>query len=613
MKPGARASIPAVKGAFGCLLISACAVGVQNPDREVVLAHPPASPAGIPASYVAVPGGFYDPACIAPVHPGETVLDDGSIQQTGGGVRDVPACASPAYDANGQPIDGPAPQATSAGSALNGWVEDESTASIGALAMLQATWTVPQPPANPGDGQLDYFFNGLEGGPTILQPVMTFFGGKWTATSWNCCKKGTTYHGNTIDVSPGDVLVGTMTGSDCDTTTGVCNSWQIETLDRDTQQASVLATSSWGSAETWVFAGVLEAYGVKSCSDLPASGDLVFANQSYTTVSGAPATATWHYHDYPRPVSCGYGGAQDSAGTNVTITFPGAAQGGVTTRSTYALHAAGNGFCLDVSGGASIDGTPIIEDACTGTPDQLFTMFDAGSGHITLFNASSDKCIDAVDGGTAAGTPIQLYDCDGTAAQSFALTPNATGAAQLVHVASGLCVGQSAQTTQLVLVDCSAASAVAWEPEAGSLTLGGSYALFSGASEFTSCMDVVRDGSSNGTPVQQHACNGTPAQELTVVDAGGGLISLYHPSSGKCVDVTGGATVDGTRIELYKCNGGAAQRFAVHDDGLGNATFVHAASGKCIDVTGGSPNDGTPLQLWDCNQSAAQQWFPVAE
>ena len=159
--------------------------------------------------------------------------------------------------------DGPNPAATGA-SAYNGWLESYNTTSTGALSYLAATWVVPQTPAAGNDGQVLFFFNGLEGLPTvesILQPVLAYENGQWFAQSWNCCAAGTTYNANTIPVSPGDVIVGTVSGANCNTSTGLCNNWTIETLDQRTGQSSVLQTSAWGVAENWVFAGVLEVYG----------------------------------------------------------------------------------------------------------------------------------------------------------------------------------------------------------------------------------------------------------------------------------------------------------------------------------------------------------------
>src|SRR5262249_30233695 len=161
---------------------------------------------------------------------------------------------------------------------------------------------------------------------------LAFSNGKWTATSWNCCAKGTTFTGNTINVNPGDVIVGNVIGTDCNAATGLCNSWLIQTLDQTTNEASVLKTSSWGVALNWVFPAVLEVYGVSSCNDLPASGGITFSNQTYTTVAGVTGTsANWKLGEGNVSPSCGYGGANN--GSSVSLNFTGAGSVSVSTHS----------------------------------------------------------------------------------------------------------------------------------------------------------------------------------------------------------------------------------------------------------------------------------------
>jgi hypothetical protein len=192
----------------------------------------------------------------------------------------------------------------------NGWVESYNTTSIGAVSYLSATWVVPATPSAGNRGQTIFFFNGLEGLPTvesILQPVIAYENGTWTATSWNCCATGTTFTGNTIPISPGDVIVGTVTGTNCNSSTGLCNNWLIETLDQNTGQVSQLQTASWGVALNWTFAGVMEVYGVSACNDYPASGQIAFFNQA-TRPSRARAGRA-------RAGTSGSGASRPTAGT----------------------------------------------------------------------------------------------------------------------------------------------------------------------------------------------------------------------------------------------------------------------------------------------------------
>jgi Ricin-type beta-trefoil lectin domain/Glycosyl hydrolases family 16 len=112
------------------------------------------------------------------------------------------------------------------------------------------------------------------------------------------------------------------------------------------------------------------------------------------------------------------------------------------------------------------------------------------------------------------------------------------------------------------------------------------------------CVDVRGANTANFTPVQVYTCNGTNAQQWTVVEAGSTLQAL-----GKCMDINGGGTADGTTVDLYQCNDTGAQVFIPESGGA----LYNPQSNKCLDDTnwGGS---GTQLQIWDCTGNANQQW-----
>jgi hypothetical protein len=113
------------------------------------------------------------------------------------------------------------------------------------------------------------------------------------------------------------------------------------------------------------------------------------------------------------------------------------------------------------------------------------------------------------------------------------------------------------------------------------------------------CVDVRGANSANFTPVQVYTCNGTNAQQWTVVQAGSTLHAL-----GKCMDINGGGTADGTTVDLYDCNNTAAQVFIPQSNG----SLYNPQSGKCLDDTNWSTTPGTQLQIWDCTGNANQHW-----
>jgi hypothetical protein len=608
------------------VLLAACSSGQGEEPAGPSSIHPRLMPANVPPVYAATPHGFFHPSCMAEVKPGETVLGDGSVRTASGELRTVDACGETRFDPTGQAVTTvsaaqapkPLPEPGST-NAYNGWIESYNTTSTGALSRLSATWVVPPAPSNPNDGQVIYLFNGLEGVPTvesILQPVLGFANGQWTATSWNCCKAGTTYHGNTINVSPGDLIVGTVNGTGCDSGSGLCNDWSIETLDQNTGEAAVLNTSAWGVAENWVFAGVLEVYGVSSCDDLPASGQVAFNNQAYSTVSGANAAANWQLGLGSVSPACGYGGTVQGSSVTLDFTAAGPGPGGVAVGGSYAFQTLVNATsCMDVQADSSANLTQIEEYACNGTTAQTFTVVDAGNGLVNLRHPHSGKCVDLYQAGTANGTTVELYDCNGGVAQQFAVQTDAGGNVTFRNPNSGRCLDVSgsnpANLTKVQLWDCNGANAQKWTPLSGGLSAGASHAFHTQVNP-SSCLDVYADSGANFTQIDEYTCNGTAAQQFTAVPTGNGLVSLRHPGSGKCVDLYAAGTSDGTKVELYDCNGTPAQQFLVESDASGNLTFRNLNSDRCLDLSGSNPANLTKVQLWDCNGSNAQKWQAAA-
>ncbi|HEX4791051.1 MAG TPA: ricin-type beta-trefoil lectin domain protein [Actinospica sp.] len=132
---------------------------------------------------------------------------------------------------------------------------------------------------------------------------------------------------------------------------------------------------------------------------------------------------------------------------------------------------------------------------------------------------------------------------------------------------------------------------------------GGGGGGSSGTGQITGYNGLCLDDRSASTallnPVQVYTCNGTAAQQWTVVQAGS-TIRDY----GLCLDINGGGTADGTKVDLYTCNGTGAQVWEPQSNGQ----LYNPQSNKCLDDTGYG-GAGTQLQIWDCTANdAAQVW-----
>jgi len=278
--------------------------------------NPGMRPQGVPVDYVVTPNGYFAASCVQTLRNGESVEQDGNIRKADGSLRKIARCTQPHYTKHGLRIE-PDGSVSSGGQAvppptINGWIESADYSSSTAIGEIDATWVVPSAPSS-WTGQVDYFFPGAEQSTSspqsILQPVLGFNGygdNAWTIASWNCCVSGTTYHSSPVNVSAGDTIVG-QTYSNCGAWPG-CQSWNIVTWDQTSNQSTTLTTNPYDNLY-WVFAGVLEAYGIDDCSKLPSSGETTFYNvavydTNYNPVSSTPwANNYWSGSTSP---SCGY-------------------------------------------------------------------------------------------------------------------------------------------------------------------------------------------------------------------------------------------------------------------------------------------------------------------
>jgi hypothetical protein len=272
-------------------------------------------PAGVPADYVVTPAGFFHPSCVVSVKEDETVAG-GKITKANGVARDVPKCAYPRYDRRGTVI---APQAGRSAAAeapvsapvVDGWVESANNGDNGPLNWLAANWKVPQSPAVDA-GQLIYYFPGIQplDSPaiyTIMQPVLTWYGGQWTIQSWNCCAEGSVVNAPAAIVKSGDTIYGYVQGNVCNAA-GVCSQWQVYTGDWTNGAHSTLNTTAYGNRMGWAFAGALEVYGVTACNQYPATRTLTFTNIQVRNTNWQQISPVWHVGwDTTSTPQCNYG------------------------------------------------------------------------------------------------------------------------------------------------------------------------------------------------------------------------------------------------------------------------------------------------------------------
>jgi MYXO-CTERM domain-containing protein len=298
---------------------------------------PAHKPSGVPANYVLMRGGFFHPSCVVTVQSDEIVGADGIIRGMDGRehARFDP-CPYPRYRADGTVVNHPtegvagappyaAPGAGS-GPTYDGYeAQYVYWGSMKSGTKLQGEWTVPLPPKTLAQEDLA-FFNGIDTSlGDILQPVLDFNGtisNGWGLLSEHCCINNNVAASQPFAVSTGDRIRGTVSATACDTT-GACSAWTIETLDVTTGKATTLNTTAPGGVPNSITPASLETYGVTSCDEFPAGGEITFTN----TVTDSSGNAENFNYTLPIlqgvnaevPRNCGFGGKV--SGNDFTLFF----------------------------------------------------------------------------------------------------------------------------------------------------------------------------------------------------------------------------------------------------------------------------------------------------
>ena len=191
--------------------------------------------------------------------------------------------------------------------------------------------------------------------------------------------------------------------------------------------------------------------------------------------------------------------------------------------SSFHLVSLGSGKCLDLTNGSNQNGTQLQQWDCAdeSNPNQLWKLNAIPSLEGTPTQApsigsfrfhpisNSSACMDVSGGAIADGTPIQAYSCNGTRAQSWTFVPVQTrfGAGyEMIAAVSGSCLEiaanllpDGAPTDQRQCGEPAQAAQV-WQL----YPFGSSYELVSLNSG--KCLDLTGGDSQNGTRLQQWDC-----------------------------------------------------------------------------------------------------------
>lgn len=129
---------------------------------------------------------------------------------------------------------------------------------------------------------------------------------------------------------------------------------------------------------------------------------------------------------------------------------------GTATATSFSLRGTGSGRCLDILGGAPVEGKQAVIWDCNGTSTQVYSV--TGTNRLS----TGGKCLDAEANGTANGTKVVLWTCGSGTNQQWTFQADGT----IRGVQSGKCIdvnnAATANNSPLILWTCGGASNQTW-------------------------------------------------------------------------------------------------------------------------------------------------------
>ena len=173
----------------------------------------------------------------------------------------------------------------------SGWITYASwTNNTGTpVSRFSTTWTVPPEPAT-RNGQTIFLFNGIQNSTMIYQPVLQWGssaaggGNYWAVASWYVDgQSGPAFHSNLVRVNVGDVITGVMTLTG-QSPMGFSYNCEFPGIANTGLPVANIQELTW-------LIQTLEAYGITTCSDYPATSKTAMSAIDIQTGANRPTVA----------------------------------------------------------------------------------------------------------------------------------------------------------------------------------------------------------------------------------------------------------------------------------------------------------------------------------
>jgi hypothetical protein len=226
-------------------------------------------------------------------------------------------------------------------------------------------------------------------------------------------------------------------------------------------------TGTWSAFRDFA-AGGTDTYNSQTANIIPVQGSsgttYIYAGDRWTTSDLGASPLVW----LPLTIS----------GTTVSVGWQNSWTLDLTTGTwtgtsnpaagTYRLTSASSGLLADVSGGATADGSKVIQWSPTGGTNQQWKLARVSGNVYTITGVGSGKPLEDPGSSTATGTQLDVWTANGGANQQWALeatgsyTSSSDASYVLVNLASGLVADVTGASSS------TGATIEQWTPNGGS-------------------------------------------------------------------------------------------------------------------------------------------------
>jgi hypothetical protein len=240
------------------------------------------------------------------------------------------------------------------------------------------------------------------------------------------------------------------------------------------------------------------------------------------------------------------------------------------------------GQCLNVSGGGTNTGAPLVGWPCLGVANDKWSFLQNGLVMATISGQS--RCAN-IQGGVVnpnGGTNLISWTC------------SASNANEIFHLTG---VQWRAMGKMCITATSSSAGAFLEQQPCGTSTARESWDFFEGSTRIrltntNLCVDIPNGATALGTQPKLATCGGA----FQLFSFANGEITF---TTNRCFNVSGGDVVPGRRIGLWDgCGSGLANEY-FYTSGL-----MHGM-GQCMDEFGGNATLGNQIGVYPCVPSAA--------